>query len=90
MDHPATSSDLQQWLTHGDGTHLWLGSGTGSGTGSRAAGATNVGNFSCDQERPGWCLAMGQRLKMLAKPLYKPNGFADHYPVFKWLFHWGY
>ena len=19
----------------------------------------------------------------------KPNGFADHYPVFKWLFHWG-
>ena len=18
----------------------------------------------------------------------KPNGFADHYPVFKWLFHW--
>ena len=17
-----------------------------------------------------------------------PNGFADHYPVFKWLFHW--
>ena len=20
----------------------------------------------------------------------KPNGFADHYPVFKWLFHWGY
>ena len=20
----------------------------------------------------------------------KPSGFADHYPVFKWLFHWGY
>ena len=20
----------------------------------------------------------------------KPNGFADHYPVSKWLFHWGY
>ena len=20
----------------------------------------------------------------------QPNGFADHYPVFKWLFHWGY
>ena len=20
----------------------------------------------------------------------KPNGFADHYPVFKWLFHWEY
>ena len=19
-----------------------------------------------------------------------PNGFADHYPVFKWLFHWDY
>ena len=19
-----------------------------------------------------------------------PNGFHDHYPVFKWLFHWGY
>ena len=27
-------------------------------------------------------------LKMLCTP--KPNGFADHYPVFKWLFHWGY
>ena len=21
---------------------------------------------------------------------YKPNGFADHYPYEKWLFHWGY
>ena len=20
----------------------------------------------------------------------KPNGFADHYPVLKWLFHWEY
>ena len=20
----------------------------------------------------------------------QPNGFADHYPVFKWLFHWEY
>ena len=20
----------------------------------------------------------------------KPNGFADHYPYEKWLFHWGY
>ena len=20
----------------------------------------------------------------------KPNGFADHYPYTKWLFHWGY
>ena len=20
----------------------------------------------------------------------KPNGFADHYPVFKWRFHWEY
>ena len=20
----------------------------------------------------------------------KANGFADHYPVFKWLFHWEY
>ena len=27
-------------------------------------------------------------LKMVSTP--KPNGFADHYPVFKWLFHWGY
>ena len=25
---------------------------------------------------------------MLCTP--KPNGFADHYPVFKWLFHWEY
>ena len=28
-------------------------------------------------------------LKMLCTPK-KPNGFADHYPVFKWLFHWEY
>ena len=27
-------------------------------------------------------------LKMLCTPT--PNGFADHYPVFKWLFHWEY
>ena len=27
-------------------------------------------------------------LKMLCTP--KPNGFHDHYPVFKWLFHWEY
>ena len=27
-------------------------------------------------------------LKMLCTP--KPNGFADHDPVFKWLFHWEY
>ena len=27
-------------------------------------------------------------LKMVSTP--KPNGFADHYPVFKWLFHWEY
>ena len=32
---------------------------------------------------------MGVCLKMLAKPQ-KTNGFADHYPVFKWLFHWEY
>ena len=25
-------------------------------------------------------------LKMVSTP--KPNGFADHSPVFKWLFHW--
>ena len=25
---------------------------------------------------------------MLCTP--KPNGFHDHYPVFKWLFHWEY
>ena len=27
-------------------------------------------------------------LKMLCTPT--PNGFADHYPVFTWLFHWEY
>ena len=25
---------------------------------------------------------------MLAKPRKTQSGFADHYPVFKWLFHW--
>ena len=28
-------------------------------------------------------------LKMMENPE-KPNGFADHDPVFKWLFHWEY
>ena len=27
-------------------------------------------------------------LKMVSTP--KPNGFADHYPYEKWLFHWEY
>ena len=27
-------------------------------------------------------------LKMVSTP--NPNGFADHYPVFEWLFHWEY
>ena len=27
-------------------------------------------------------------LKMVSSP--KPNGFADHYPYEKWLFHWEY
>ena len=27
-------------------------------------------------------------LKMVSTP--KPNGFHDHYPIFKWLFHWEY
>ena len=30
----------------------------------------------------------GVCLKMLCTP--KPNGFADHYPYEKWLFHWEY
>ena len=34
------------------------------------------------------CLLIWVCLKMLCTP--KPNGFADHYPVFKWLFHWEY
>ena len=29
-------------------------------------------------------------LKIISVPLHTPNGFADHYPVSKWLFHWGY
>ena len=31
---------------------------------------------------------LGVLLKMLCTP--KPNGFADHYPYEKWLFHWEY
>ena len=31
---------------------------------------------------------MGLSLKMVSTP--KPNGFADHYPYEKWLFHWEY
>ena len=36
-----------------------------------------------DEEMKMWVC-----LKILCTP--KPNGFADHYPVFKWLFHWEY
>ena len=33
-------------------------------------------------------LHMGVSENVVSTP--KPNGFADHYPVFKWLFHWEY
>ena len=36
----------------------------------------------------GWSWEIWVCLKMVSTP--KPNGFADHYPVFKWLFHWEY
>ena len=35
-----------------------------------------------------WEIHMGLVMKIVYPK--KPNGFADHYPVFKWLFHWGY
>ena len=35
-----------------------------------------------------WPVGMWVCLKMLCTP--KPNGFADHYPYEKWLFHWEY
>ena len=38
-------------------------------------------------QKKNWAVKWGC-LKMLCTP--KPNGFADHYPVFKWLFHWEY
>ena len=43
---------------------------------------------------PGWHLVSQRRTcgfvwKCWLNPE-KPNGFADHYPVFKWLFHWEY
>ena len=38
------------------------------------------------QQKPGKSLAIWVCLKMVGTP--KANGFADHYPVFKWLFHW--
>ena len=34
------------------------------------------------------CFFMRVCLKMVSTP--KPNGFADHYPYEKWLFHWEY
>ena len=36
----------------------------------------------------GWNIIIWVCLKMLCTP--KPNGFADHYPYEKWLFHWEY
>ena len=36
----------------------------------------------------GWKEDMGVSENAVYYP--KPNGFADHYPVFKWLFHWEY
>ena len=43
--------------------------------------------FPLTQLEISW-ISMWVCLKMSCTP--KPNGFADHYPVFKWLFHWGY
>ena len=37
-------------------------------------------------------LMLFQQLGLSENVVYpeKPNGFADHYPYEKWLFHWGY
>ena len=41
-----------------------------------------------EPQNHGASIAIWVCLKMLCTP--KPNGFHDHYPVFKWLFHWAY
>jgi hypothetical protein len=35
----------------------------------------------------GWCFQTGVSENVVYP---KPNGFADHYPKNKWLFHWEY
>ena len=49
---------------------------------------TNVDNYATKAGHLTAKLAIGVCLKMVSTP--KPNGFADHYPYFKWLFHWEY
>ena len=59
----------------------------------RAANDTWPGNY--DQVR--WKMGVGAPTWKLFKGVSEnvvypivPNGFHDHYPVFKWLFHWEY
>ena len=56
--------------------------GIGQGYSGTCQGRLGRGNFR------GIYWGIWVCLKMLCTP--KPNGFADHYPVFKWLFHWEY
>ena len=56
-------------------------------------GHLNRGKAAGDGSGDGWWSNGGGNkmwvcLKMLCTP--KPNRFHDHYPVFKWLFHWEY
>ena len=56
--------------------------------------ARKDGILFCDKLRRAMAMVMGGNLniwvclKMLCTP--KPNGFADHSPYEKWLFHWEY
>ena len=57
----------------------------------KVATATNWGRSGVKNPMVNTLQSMAQKwvcLKMVSTP--KPNGFADHYPVFKWLFHWEY
>ena len=56
----------------------------GRGDSVQNGSATHLGSWTFDE----FWLAIWVCLKMLCTP--KPNGFADHYPYEKWLFHWEY
>ena len=57
---------------------------------SRLTATSKFNSHETRPSRPSMALLLGiwVCLKMVSTP--KPNGFADHYPEFKWLFHWEY
>ena len=85
-----------QWETLKDWSHLiWIlrfGYGTTSCLHRSQVLFQSVSGWSSSNSASVSCVAIFCKVLQSLKIVYPflPNGFADHYPYFLWLFHWGY